>query len=116
MTQVVHASELTIQGVNAALTVKKRTAIANEIYTLRQGLIGMANTKYLDRPIFGGTVSNAGSATVAYDTNGNYLGDNGQVNRNIAPGVQVTVNVNGPQVFGSGAAGLFTVLDKISQD
>ena len=116
LAQIRRARDLTLQGSNASMSPDERTALAAEVDTLRDGLIGMANTKYLDRPIFGGTVSNPSGTTVAYDPNGNYLGDNGQVNRNIAPGVQVTVNVNGPQVFGTGATNLFNVLGQISQD
>src|SRR5436190_806318 len=116
MSQIRRARDLTLRGANASMSTDERAAMAAEVDTLRDGLIGMANTKYLDRPIFGGTVSNPSGTTVAYDPNGNYLGDTGQVNRNIAPGVQVAVNVNGPQVFGSGATQLFTVLDQISKD
>jgi flagellar hook-associated protein 3 FlgL len=116
MTMVQRARDLTLQGANASMSADERNAIAAEMDTLRQGLIGMANTTYLDRPIFGGTAGNATGTTVAYDANGNYQGDNGQVLRNVAPGVQVAVNVNGPQVFGTGATGLFNALNQISAD
>lgn len=115
-TMVQRAKTLTLQAANGSLSADERTAIAEEMDTLRQGLIGMANTTYMNRPIFGGTASNGTGTTIAYDANGNYQGDNGQVMRNVAPGVQVAVNVNGPQLFGSGATGLFNVLGQISQD
>src|SRR4051794_26754741 len=92
MEQVRRAKTLTLQAANSSMSVDERTAIAAEIDSIRSGLIDMANTKYMDRPIFGGTVSNPSGATQAYDVNGNYIGDSGQVQRNIAPGVQVTVN------------------------
>jgi flagellar hook-associated protein 3 FlgL len=76
----------------------------------------MANTTYMNRPIFGGTVSNPSGATLAYDSAGNYLGDSGKIMRNVASGVQVQVNVTGPEVFGSGSSNLFTVLGQISAD
>jgi flagellar hook-associated protein 3 FlgL len=110
--------ELTLQGMNDSVNPQAREAIAAEIDTLREGLLGMANTRYLDRPIFGG---NTGSAN-AYSANGAFLGDGGTVTRTVAPDVKVVANVNGPEVFGVGpdAPGgaepshLFTVLERIS--
>src|SRR3954451_3455697 len=115
-TQIQRARTLTLQAANASMSSDERTAIAQEIDTIRQAMIGMANTTYMDRPIFGGTVSNPSGGTLAYDAAGNYLGDNGVVNRNVARGVQVQVNVTGPQVFGTGVTNLFAVLGQISAD
>ncbi|MEX2291017.1 MAG: flagellar hook-associated protein FlgL [Mycobacteriales bacterium] len=104
--------ELTIQGLNDTLNPQAREAIAAEIDTLREGLLGMANTRYLDRPIFGGNTNSAD----AYDKAGTFLGDGGKVTRTVAPGVKVEANVNGPDVFGKDGedSHLFTVLKKIS--
>jgi flagellar hook-associated protein 3 FlgL len=105
--------DLTLQGMNGSMNAQGREAIAAEIDTLREGLLGMANTRYLDRPIFGGN-TNSGNA---YDTTtGAFLGDGGKVTRTVAPGVKVEANVNGPNVFGADGedSHLFTVLKKIS--
>src|SRR5437763_9161585 len=101
-TQIQRARTLTLQAANSSMSSDERTAVAQEIDTIRQAMIGMANTTYMDRPIFGGTASNPSGPTLAYDSTGKYVGDNGVVNRNVAPGVQVQVNVTGPQVFGTG--------------
>lgn len=106
--------DLTLQGLNDTMNPQAREAIAVEIDTLREGLLGMANSRYLDRPIFGGNTSSAD----AYDpTTGGYLGDGGKVTRTVAPGVKVEANVNGPDVFGKDGeeSHLFTVLKKISE-
>ena len=72
----------------------------------------IANTKYLDRPIFGGT----SAATQAYDPNGAFIGDTSAVTRNVGPGVSVQVNVTGPQAFGPPGADLFTTLSNLAND
>jgi flagellar hook-associated protein 3 FlgL len=104
--------DLTLQGMNASTNAQGREAIAAEIDTLREGLLGMANTRYLDRPIFGGNTNSSD----AYDKAGIFLGDGGKVTRTVAPGVTVEANVNGSDVFGKDGedSHLFTVLKKIS--
>ena len=114
--QVARAKELALQGSNASMSTEERQALANEVDTIRQGLIGQSNTTYLGRPIFAGTYSNPTGPTVAYDSNGVDQGDNGQVVRTVGPNQQVAINVTGPQVFGTGTTGLFQVLAQISAD
>src|SRR3954452_4682890 len=65
------ARDLTVQGLNdGAATSTSASALAAEIDQIRQGMIGTANTKYLDRPVFGGTTG----GQQAYDASANYLG------------------------------------------
>jgi flagellar hook-associated protein 3 FlgL len=109
--------ELTLQGMNGSTDPVQRGNIAQEVISLRDTLIGMANTKYLDRPIFGG---NSG-ASGAYDTAGAFVGSaNDQIERRVGPNQKVRVNLTGPEVFGadgSGAAGnLFQIVDQIAKD
>jgi flagellar hook-associated protein 3 FlgL len=89
-----------------------RSAIAAEIAGLRDELLAVANTTYLDRPVFNGTA--VGSA---YDTaTGAYLGNAAMVLREVAPGTVIAANLTGEQVFGtqSGVDGdLFAVLDRL---
>ena len=113
--------ELTLQGMNATNNDEARAALAAEISALRDGLIGVANTRYLDRPLFAGN-----SLTPdAYDaTTGAYLGEHGsatdplvgQVRRSVGPGTELPVNVLGPEVFGRDgqADKLLTVLTELA--
>ena len=107
------ARELTLAGMNDTMDREAKQALAAEIRSLRDGLIGFANTRYLDRPVFGG---NTRSDNAFDSVTGAYLGDTEEVVRTIAGGTRVTVNVPGPTVFG--AAGdpqqLFDVLDEIA--
>ncbi|MEN3309190.1 MAG: flagellar hook-associated protein 3 FlgL [Micromonosporaceae bacterium] len=113
-TQVQRARDLTLQGISTGTTssVQGRIALATEIDSIRQSLIGSANTTYLGRPVFGGTTAGA----LAYDPNANYLGDAGSINRTVGPGVSVQVDSSGPGTFGTGTGQLFTVLALVSND
>lgn len=110
-TQLQRVRDLSIQGANATSDNNARAALASEIEGIRNTIIGLANTKHLDRSIF------AGNATgVAYDANGNYMGSSGAIERSIAPGVRVQVNVNGDEVFGTPGNDVFSVLSTLAND
>lgn len=110
--QLQRVQTLAQQGANGTTYVSGRAAIANEVDSIKATLLADANTSYLGRPIFGGTTGGA----VAFDSSGNYVGDTGAVNRTVAAGTSVQVNVVGTDVFGSGASNLFTVLTQLSSD
>jgi flagellar hook-associated protein 3 FlgL len=103
------ARDLTLQGLNGgAGTPVSREAQAAEIDQLRAGLIGLANTRYLDRPVFGGTTS----GTQAFDASGAYVGPASSlpVTRTVGAAATVRVDATGPEVFGPAGGDLFTVL------
>lgn len=109
--------ELVLQGMNGSSDPVQRGNIAQEVISLRDSLVGMANTKYLDRPIFGG---NAGG-TAAYDPGGSFIGSpNDQIERRVGPNQKVRVNLTGPEVFGADGAGaggnLFQIVSQIATD
>lgn len=107
------ARDLAVSAGNAAIGAEAREAIAIEIEGLRTSLLGLANTRYGDRPIFAGTAA----VTDAYDAAGAYQGDAGTVERTVGDGARVTVNLNGPDVFGppaGGGASVFEVLSTIA--
>jgi flagellar hook-associated protein 3 FlgL len=110
--------DLTLRAINGSVNAVGREAIAAEIDTIREGLVGVANLRYLDRPVFGGTT--AGTAAYTAPTSGvagsggAYVGDAGVISRTVAVGTEVEVNMTGPQVFGSGDTQLFDVLASLS--
>jgi flagellar hook-associated protein 3 FlgL len=111
VTQLQQVNSLVIQAANTGASDQtSRDAIANQIDQIRQSLIGLANTQYDGRPLFGGTTSGA----TAYDSSGNYVGTSAAVQRTIAPGVQVQVNVTGSSVFGAPGSDLFSTLTQLS--
>ena len=105
------ARDLTVKGLNTGGNdALSDQALAAEIDQIREALIGYGNTKYLDRPVFGGTTAGA----AAYDSAGTYVGDGGQTARTVGAGAKVRVDATGPEAFGSGDTQLFAVLKNIS--
>jgi flagellar hook-associated protein 3 FlgL len=113
------ARELTLQGsggnINGGLA---QEALAAEIDQIRETMIAQANTRYLDRPIFGGNTA----GEVAYDKSGSYKGTSydpnspstTSVSRSVGSGIKVRVDVTGAETFGDDATGMFQVLKDIS--
>ncbi|MDR7280500.1 flagellar hook-associated protein FlgL [Catenuloplanes atrovinosus] len=116
LSQTGKVRELVLQGMSAgtASTADARAALAAEVENLRNSLIGVANTKYLDRPVFGGTTT----GERAFDAAGSFIGDAGTVMRTVGDNSKVQVDANGAQVFGANGSGsqLFTVLDSIANN
>jgi flagellar hook-associated protein 3 FlgL len=110
VTQLQKVNDLVLQASNSSLDANARQGIATQIDSIRKSLIGVANTQYAGRPIFAGTAG----GDVAYDASGNYVGVSSTVERNIAPGQRIQVNVNGDSVFGAPGSDIFTTLSKLS--
>lgn len=110
------ARGLLVQANSGALDGRARQAIANQILSVRDSLLGTSNTSVLGRPIFSGTAAGAS----AYDSAGTYLGDGGGVVLPVSPGVTVRVSRTGPEVFGVSNPGdpangdLFQMLTSLS--
>jgi len=109
--QVRRARNLALQGASAGSgSPQAREALAAEIDQLRDSLVGLANTTYLGRPVFGGIT--AGSA--AYDAAGTYVGTPGAVTRAVADGVTVRVDADAADVFGATGPGTTTVFEDLT--
>ncbi len=112
--QVQRVRDLTLQGMNTGATSQQsREALATEVSAIRDSLIGLANTRYLDRPVFGGTTT----GTAAYDAaTGGFVGDQSPVARTVGYDAQVRVDVDGKTTFENAAGkNLFAVLTSIAQ-
>jgi flagellar hook-associated protein 3 FlgL len=112
--QVRRVRDLALQGMTTGVagTPQAREAIAVEVDNIRESLVALANTRYLDRPLFGGTTTSPN----AYDETGAYLGDGGTVSRTVGDGTKIRVDARGPEVFGEGPNQLFSVLSAIAND
>ncbi|MGA8257263.1 MAG: flagellar hook-associated protein FlgL [Nocardioides sp.] len=106
------ARELGLAGASTgSSSASSRAALAVEVDQLREGLVATANTSYLGRPIFGGVT--AGST--AFDsTTAHFVGTPGEVNRTVADGVKIRVDVTGTDVVGPDGASLFDELGALS--
>lgn len=114
------ARDLTVQGLNTSTNgAQANEALALEIDQAREALLTYANTRYLDRPVFGGNTADP----EAYDrTTGAYTGNTfdpnnvstTSVSRTVGSGVKVRVDMTGTEAFGDDTTGLFKVLSNIS--
>jgi flagellar hook-associated protein 3 FlgL len=110
---VIRVRDLTVQALNSgAGNDQSGEALAVEIDNIRDTLIGEANTKYMGRPVFGGTTA----GDVAFDpATGAYKGDTAQTTRTVGPNAKVRIETSGPEAFGSGNTQLFAVLTDIAK-
>ncbi len=106
--------DLTVQGLNdGALSGPAQTAIATEVTSLRDGLLGLANTAVQGRPLFGGVTA----GPKAYNADGTFAGLAGPpVTRRVMGNETVRVDVFGPDAFGVDGANLFDVVGAIATD
>jgi flagellar hook-associated protein 3 FlgL len=108
------ARELALAAANATVDGAGRQAIAAEIDGIRDQLVGVANTTYQGRSVFGGF----GDEAVAAGPGGtwSYAGDDGAVRRRVTPDLTVQVNGDGRAIFGFGAGetDVLTTLDRLA--
>ncbi|RBY95181.1 flagellar hook-associated protein 3 [Blastococcus sp. TF02-8] len=105
--------DLTVQGSNSgAMSDSSRQALATETASLRESLLGLANTTIAGRPMFGGI----SMGQTAYDPDtGAFIGVAGtEVSRRVSSTEEIRVDISGPEAFGSGGTDLFAIVDRIA--
>ena len=107
--QITQARSLAVQAQNGALDQSNLDAIAAQVDGIRQTILNLANTQYNGRSIFAGTADGP-----AYDSSGTYVGTSASVERTVAPGVRLQINVNGDTAFGAAGSDVFTDLANLS--
>ncbi len=113
MNQVQQVRTLVLQAGNGTSTSTSNSALAQQVTSIKNTILNLANTSYLGNPIFAG---GSGSSN-AYDSNGNYLGGVNAPTRTVGAGIQLPASVVGPSAFGTtGSTQLFTVLSQIASN
>lgn len=110
MTRLHRARELAVQGSNPH-DQSSRNAIADEVATIRQELVGLANTKLRGQHIFAGyqdsaPVDAAGEVAVQGDPPD-------EITRRVGDSDVVRVNTTAAEVFGVGEDSVFGVLGEL---
>jgi flagellar hook-associated protein 3 FlgL len=105
--QLLRAKELIVNAADEALPDSSRSAITSELAVIKKGIIDSYNTKWLGRPVFGGTAQ----GSVAIDDTGAYVGNDQPTVARIAREVTIRTDVSGTD---SGAATLPGLLDQIT--
>lgn len=98
------ARDLMVQSRNGAIGGESLIALSQQILAVRQDVLDLYNARYLDRPVFGGTV--AGS--VAVTSEGTYIGDDGAVVIRISRDATVQTDVKGTAIAADTVPALLT--------
>jgi flagellar hook-associated protein 3 FlgL len=82
----------------------------SEVETLYDSAIQLLNTRYGNRTLLGGFKSNQ----AAFDTHGNFMGDGGQIEVEIARGLYIPINISAERaVLGRGLDGGINLLEPL---
>ncbi len=87
--------ELSISSLNDTLSEDDLVAYSREVSQLKSHILGLANTKYLNRYIFSGMLYDS----PAFDSTGNYQGDTNYIEVSITPDLKVKENITGLDGF-----------------
>jgi len=104
-TVLTRAKSLALQGANETLGAEGRQALASEVNGLLEQTLAISNTNHGDNYLFSGfKVDTEAFAVTSRLPNGwidtlAYQGDSGQIVREVEPGIDMTVNVNGDTQF-----------------
>lgn len=105
---VLRSRELITQGANDTTGPAGRQAIVAELTQIVDSLKSEANTKIAGHYIFAGSATTTAPYTLgATDT---YAGNTNVMKREIGPGVQIDLNVDGASVIGDSTGGLLKSL------
>lgn len=109
-------TELATQGANGLSNPDARNSIRAEVLEIRDSLLSIANSTYLDQGLFAGF---AASGAVTYDTATStyvFAGTGDPIERRIGSGEVVRANVTAAEAFSTGSAGIdvFSTLDDLA--
>ncbi len=104
---LIRAKGIGVQGSDSSLNGDDRKALAKEVNQILEHIFSMANSKFKGKYIFGGTETTTSSYTATRDgTTGeitavapNPAGLDGEIIRGIGPGVTISINTSGNDVF-----------------
>ena len=114
MSRLSRIRDLTTQGAKTEGDTARRV-LADEVREIIDELAGIANTKHLDRPLFGGYT---GGLAVERNADGDWVtnGDGDQVTRRVSDTELVRANVTAAEWLGTGDDNLLGFLDGLVHD
>jgi flagellar hook-associated protein 3 FlgL len=101
--------DLLVQAGNGGINSEGLAAISSEITAIRGEVVDLYNTRWLDRPVFGGTAP----GSVAVDSTGAYVGDDAPIQARIARDATIRVDTAGTAAAADTLPG---VLSQIADD
>lgn len=102
--------EIALEQANGTVAPEQRAAAAAEVRSLREAMLGFANTSVGGRYVFGGYADDS----PPFDAAGAYSGDVAARSLEVAPSVRVPVGISGDRAFGaSGGTDVFAVMSQL---
>ncbi len=101
------AKQLALVAASGTYDAQSRADAATQVQGLVQQMITLANTQGTDGYLFGGTKT----STPPFDAAGNFLGNNGVTQVEVADGVLVNSNASGADAFTSAGGGSNVIQD-----
>ena len=117
---LIRAKELAVQQASNTLSTDVRKSIAEEIKNIRQEALVLSNHKVGSKYLFSGFKT----LSPAFNSEGQYQGDNGTTKIEISQNIEVPINIPGKEIFfiqsgkegeesEGGGQSIFTVLDNL---
>lgn len=104
------AYELAIAQAGNSDSLQNRQMVASEARELYNGVIQTLNTRFANRTLLGGFKSQG----IAFDEEGNFLGDSGQIEIEVDRGLKIPINISAEQaVLGRGVLGGTNVIEAL---
>jgi flagellin-like hook-associated protein FlgL len=110
---LVRAKEIAQQGANEALSPSARAFLAEEVFQIRDQVVGLANSSYQGRYVYGGADDDdppfdagiynepiTGPASIKYDFDAE-IGTSQERSIKLTDDVSITINTPGDRVFGT---------------
>jgi flagellar hook-associated protein 3 FlgL len=101
------AGQIALTAANGSQDATSRTIAAAQVQSIIQQMIGIGNTEGPDGYLFGGT----STGSPPFDAAGNFTGNNGVTQVEVAEGVLVNSNVSGADAFTSAGGGSNIIAD-----
>ncbi len=106
-TRVSSVRELMVASNSGALGTAGRSALAAQVDAIRAEVVGIYNTTYLDRPVFGGTIQGKQAVN---PTTGAYLGNDAPVETRISHDSLLRVDIKGTDAAADVLPGLLATI------
>jgi len=113
VTALQQAISLGVEGANGTLSQDDRNALANEVQSISQQMMGIANLSYNGKYVFAGTADSQPPYVVAAGVV-TYQGNNTVNQVEIEAGQTIAVNQPGSQLFSAAGASVFQSLSDLA--
>lgn len=119
VSKVTSAISLAVGAANGTLNGSNLQAIAQQIGSIRDNLLSLANSSYQGTYLFAGTKGTTtpfSLNTTATPATVNYAGDGNPQTIETSGGQQIQISLPGTTIFGTGSTGVFGVINQLIAD